>query len=414
METCKNYNLKNHVFKGENKLKKTKAYIYIVVSLVLLVMPILGTETECPLPIDLDTIEMTLPEAEGEDGFPIESQTKKPAKSEEELKTELHGVLQDILQKRNTALLAQDRETLQTLYNTAIKTGLYAFESESIKMKYLKNWAEKQSAEFTNIESVIRMRKVRDRENGLFGMTCNVSTTFTYSYKDTPDVPNTFKLGTSHYIHLQKQKDGSYLIVKEWYTDPFADSLDLENIKSDEMKTYIGGHKAPEYTPDERTQRAIDYAHTYCGIGEGEHLFKYNKNYLDCNPRGGDCANFASQILYEGGKFKKNDTWDYTNDGTKAWVNAQAFKNYMVHSGRGSYIAKGSYKKVYKDAYQMRPGDFVAYEKKGRITHISTVTGLDSKGYPLVTCHNTDRLLVPYDLGWSNQNIIFHLIDMHY
>lgn len=52
--------------------------------------------------------------------------------------------------------------------------------------------------------------------------------------------------------------------------------------------------------------------------------------------------------------------------------------------------------------------------KNGRITHISTVTGLDSKGYPLVTCHNTDRLLVPFDLGWSNDNIRFHLVDVYY
>ena len=54
------------------------------------------------------------------------------------------------------------------------------------------------------------------------------------------------------------------------------------------------------------------------------------------------------------------------------------------------------------------------YEKNGRITHVSTVTGLDSKGYPLVTCHNTDRLLVPWDLGWSDKSIRFHLIKVNY
>ena len=37
-----------------------------------------------------------------------------------------------------------------------------------------------------------------------------------------------------------------------------------------------------------------------------ENEFKYNKKYRDYNPQGGDCANFASQILFEGGKFKKN------------------------------------------------------------------------------------------------------------
>ena len=63
---------------------------------------------------------------------------------------------------------------------------------------------------------------------------------------------------------------------------------------------------------------------------------------------------------------------------------------------------------------KLRPGDFVGYEKGGRITHVSTVTGQDSKGYPLVTCHNTDRLLVPWDLGWSDKKMKFWLIRVHF
>ncbi|MPM82758.1 hypothetical protein SDC9_129820 [bioreactor metagenome] len=119
--------------------------------------------------------------------------------------------------------------------------------------------------------------------------------------------------------------------------------------------------------------------------------------------------------MYESGRFKKNEIWNYANgSATKAWVNAQGFKNYIVNSGRGSYISKGNYEEVYREAYNLRPGDFVGYEKKGRITHVSTVTGFDSKGYPLVTCHNTDRLLVPWDLGWSDKAIKFHLIKVNY
>ena len=119
--------------------------------------------------------------------------------------------------------------------------------------------------------------------------------------------------------------------------------------------------------------------------------------------------------MFESGRFKKNQIWNYENgSGTKAWVNAQGFKNYILYSGRGSLIAKGTYQDVYKQAYNLRPGDFVGYEKGGRITHVSTVTGVDSKGYPLVTCHNTDRYLVPWDLGWSNKSIKFHLIHVNY
>ena len=36
-----------------------------------------------------------------------------------------------------------------------------------------------------------------------------------------------------------KIKDNQYIITKEWYTDPFADSLNLENIKSELDKNNI-------------------------------------------------------------------------------------------------------------------------------------------------------------------------------
>ncbi|PHV69522.1 amidase domain-containing protein [Sporanaerobium hydrogeniformans] len=335
--------------------------------------------------------------------------------SEDELKNQFQEILQNLFATRNKCILNLDAKSLQPFYNLKLKVSLWAYESEEQKIKYFKNWSEKQGITFNGIQSVIKIRKIKEKEPGLFGILFFASTEFSYNYLDTPDVSNRFRLGTSHYINL-KQEGDQFIITKEWYTDPFADSLNLNNLKSDEVKAYIASHKAPNYTPDERTQRAIDYAHRYCGVStDDNYLFKYNKDYKNFNPDGGDCANFASQILHEGGKFKKTGAWNYSDrEGTKAWVNAQAFKNYMVHSGRASYIAKGSYGQIYKACYELRPGDFVAYEKKGKIVHISTVTGLDSKGYPLVTCHNTDRLLVPFDLGWSNSTITFHLIDVHY
>ena len=344
-----------------------------------------------------------------------EETTSEKKVSEEDLKAMMEPILLDIISNRNACIKALDNESLKASYNMNIKVSKWAYESEAQKIKYLKNWCDKQAVQFNSISSSVKIRKVKQKEEDLYGILCFNSTAFTYSYLDTPDITNTFYLGTSHYINLRK--DGEhYIITKEWYTDPFADSLNLDILKSDEMKNFILHHEAPNFKMTERTQKAMDYAHMYCGVSPNPELnFKYNKAYKNFNPDGGDCANFASQILHEGGGFKKNGIWNYEGRaGTKAWVNAQAFKNYMVGSGRACYIAKGTYQQVYKAAYQMRPGDFVAYEKKGKITHISTITGLDSKGYPLVTCHNTDRLLVPYDLGWSDKGIRFHLIHVNY
>lgn len=334
---------------------------------------------------------------------------------DDQIKQQYQLLLENLFDYRNKAILEQNEEILKELYNTEKKTGLWAYEHEVEKMKYLKNWSSKQGVTFNDIKTKVKIRKVKEKEDDLYGIICNVATDYNYSYENEKDLKNVFRIGTEHYLNV-KIKDNQYIITKEWYTDPFADSLNLENIKSDDIRSYILSQQKPDIQLTEEQQKAIDYAHRYCGVStEEEYEFKFNKEYKNFNPDGGDCANFASQIMYESGRFKKNSIWNYNNrDGTKAWVNAQGFKNYILNSGRGSLISKGSYEETYKESYNLRPGDFVAYEKGGRITHVSTVTGVDSKGYPLVTCHNTDRLLVPWDLGWSNKAIKFHLIRVHY
>ena len=334
---------------------------------------------------------------------------------DDQIKQQYQLLLQNLFDYRNKAILEQNEEILKELYDTDKKTGLWAYEHEVEKMKYLKNWSSKQGVTFNDIKTKVKIRKVKEKETDLYGIICNVATDYNYSYENEKDEKNIFRIGTEHYLNV-KIKDNQYIITKEWYTDPFADSLNLENIKSDDIRSYILAQQKPDIQLTQEQQKAIDYAHRYCGVStEEEYEFKFNREYKNFNPDGGDCANFASQIMYESGRFKKNSIWNYNNrDGTKAWVNAQGFKNYILNSGRGSLICKGSYEETYKESYNLRPGDFVAYEKGGRITHVSTVTGMDSKGYPLVTCHNTDRLLVPWDLGWSNKTIRFHLIRVHY
>ncbi len=334
---------------------------------------------------------------------------------DDQIKQQYQLLLQNLFDYRNKAILEQNEEILKELYDTDKKTGLWAYEHEVEKMKYLKNWSSKQGVTFNDIKTKVKIRKVKEKETDLYGIICNVATDYNYSYENEKDVKNIFRIGTEHYLNV-KIKDNQYIITKEWYTDPFADSLNLENIKSDDIRSYILAQQKPDIQLTQEQQKAIDYAHRYCGVStEEEYEFKFNREYKNFNPDGGDCANFASQIMYESGRFKKNSIWNYNNrDGTKAWVNAQGFKNYILNSGRGSLICKGSYEETYKESYNLRPGDFVAYEKGGRITHVSTVTGLDSRGYPLVTCHNTDRLLVPWDLGWSDKKIGFHLIKVNY
>lgn len=320
--------------------------------------------------------------------------------------------IQELFDVRNNAILDKDTDILEKFYDKSVKYGSWAYAHELKKMTYLHRWSDKQGIKFSDINSKVMVRWIKNKGDKTT-INLTVSTEYKYYYEDNTQKTNDFRIGTYHSIDV-KEVDEKLVIIREWYTDPFADSMQLDQNKTDKIKDYITSQNYRDMSNLlDRRKNAIEYADKYCGAA-GEDTYSYNKKYKNYNSLGGDCANFASQILFEGGKFRKNYTWNYVKDGSKSWVNAQAFKNYMIYSGRASTIAHGTYDNVYKAAYKLLPGDFVAYEKKGKVIHISVVTGTDSKGYALVNSHNTDRYRVPWDLGWSNKGIKFWLIHVHF
>ncbi|TDT63291.1 amidase domain-containing protein [Fonticella tunisiensis] len=323
--------------------------------------------------------------------------------------------VEELFQIRNMAMLKNNLKALEPLYDRGTRNGQWAYEHEVKKTKYLHKWADKQGIKFIDIKTKVLVRNAKQKGDGYY-INYIASTEYKYVYENDPGTINMFRIGTYHSLDVRDNEE-NWVIKREWYTDPFADSLNLDEIKALDIEQYITSQPPRDFSGiSERRKNAVKYADQYCGAaGNEETGYKYNKQYRDYNPQGGDCANFASQILYEGGKFKKTAAWNYTKrDASRAWVNAQGFKDYMINSGRASLIAYGTYNQVYKASYKLLPGDFVAYEKNGKVTHISVVTGADSKGYALVNCHNTDRYRVPWDLGWSDRGIKFYLVRVHY
>ena len=139
----------------------------------------------------------------------------------------------------------------------------------------------------------------------------------------------------------------------------------MDNIKYQDAKEFIINHEGRDLSNiSEYRLKAIEYMEQYCGAAsDPKYNFVYNKKYGDYNPQGGDCDNFASQTLFETGRFKKNSTWNHNKNGaTKAWLNADGFSRYLLSSGRGSLITKGTYDKVYKSltSYCL---EYCCYEK---------------------------------------------------
>lgn len=328
---------------------------------------------------------------------------------------DLNTELQEIFNTRNQALLEENIDILSDLYNKEVRNGLWAYEHELKKMECLKKWSNRQSVQFKKINSEVILRNAKEKEDG-YSVNLLVSTEYQYIYQDDTEINNSFRIGTYHSLDLMKNKD-KYIVTREWYTDPFADSLHLDEMESKEIKDIILSGKPKDLSDlSERRKKAVEYAYKYSGAANlPKYGFQYNSEYRDYNNEGGDCTNFASQVFYEGGDFEKNYTWNYKKgSGSKAWVNAQAFHNYMVYSGRASIIAEGSYNEVLKHSYKLLPGDYIAYKKKGKVDHISIVTDIDSKGYALVNSHNSDRHRVPWDLGWNDKDIVFNLVRVNY
>ena len=78
---------------------------------------------------------------------------KEPDKKEDdELKVKFEEVLQDLFKNRNIAILNNDLEELKKFYDLEKKPSLWAYESESKKVKYLNNWSQKQGVVFNEIK----------------------------------------------------------------------------------------------------------------------------------------------------------------------------------------------------------------------------------------------------------------------
>ena len=352
-------------------------------------------------------------------------------------KEELKQIIEGIYNSRCVALVSGDPSNLKQFYDVLQKQGQWALEHEVKRVKYLKYWSSERGIQFTNIQSAVRIKKIYPIENRL-RMSLEESYKFDYIYPyDEEPSTNSFGVGIRHTVELVK-KDDKYIINKDWYTDCFEDALSglsgnatNNTFHNSEENLSKQNYYALRVIASQHYNRAraVQYADKYCGAAWGSgNDYKYNKTYVDYNGIGGDCTNFASQVIgdKEGGGLKQDGTWRYNyskfgnGSGSTAWANADGLKEYLLYSGKGAIIKRGNFKELTAPAPEypngmvsrLQVGDLICYAKKEDIDHFAVVTGFDSQGYPLVNSHTTDRYHVPWDLGWGDTKINFYLIHM--
>ncbi|AKA69705.1 amidase domain-containing protein [Clostridium scatologenes] len=342
---------------------------------------------------------------------------------------QLKSEVERIYNQRSAAFVSGDVSSLESLFDTSQRYGKWALEHEIKRVKYLNDWSNERNITFGKIASSVRIKKVYPRGN-IIKMALQESYKFDYVYNNDDNSPiNSFGVGIRHTTSLIKKND-KWVIYNDWYTDCFEDALrGYSNVAESILRMIPNIHnpnnayETLSYSrPFYDREKAVAYADKYCGAAWGSsNNFKYNKKYSDYNGIGGDCSNFASQVLgdKEGGGMPIRGSW---TPGSRAWSNADGLKNYLIGSGRGSVISVGTFKDLTKPSERLpngavgklQLGDLVAYEKgRGNIDHFAIITGFDSHGYPLVNSHTTDRYHVPWDLGWGDAKIRFFLIHIN-
>ncbi|MBZ9686699.1 amidase domain-containing protein [Clostridium estertheticum] len=355
-------------------------------------------------------------------------------------KAEITKVLENIYEDRCSMFITRDITNLPNYYDTSQKLGKASLDHEVKRLTYFNDWSNQRGMNFIKVESTPKIKKITNTKKGL-RLLVDEYYKFEYAYKNdiTPTI-NVFGVGLSHSIELIIT-GYKWIIYSDSYLDCFEDALksysgEIKNFKLKADKDPIYKLENCPKIPSELKVvnnggydkiNAVKYADKYCGVPWASgNSTKYNKRYTNYNGIGGNCTNYVSQSIgdKEGGGLPFDGIWYCTykkNDGadeSPAWINADAFKKYLIYSGKGKIVGKGSFKELISRipgypcgaVQKLDIGDLICYAKGNVIDHFAIVTGFDSHGYPLVNTHTIDRYRVPWDLGWGDKNINFYLI----
>ncbi|MGE5542572.1 MAG: amidase domain-containing protein [Bacillota bacterium] len=314
--------------------------------------------------------------------------------------------LRDLFATRTRCLLAGDAGGLGGLYDTSVYSGEWALEHEAGRVNYFAEWLRKRDIEIVSVDTSLSLVDAGLKGDSAWASACyNMILGYRHSRSEA-----VCHLGvrTVHWIEVAR-KAGGWVIRKDWFWDPFGDGLFPGVPVTGHSPT---SNRSLTVMSQGRYNReaAVRYADRYCGVRTPVSDGRYNPGYRDFSAAGGDCANFASQVLSDksAGGIPVDGAWFYASGkGTEAWLRADAFAYHIVGSGRGVVIKKGKYHAVVSATSELQPGDIIAYERKGTIEHVSIVTGRDACGYVLVNSHTADRYHVPWDLGLGENDTVW-------
>ncbi|NLP13317.1 MAG: amidase domain-containing protein [Clostridium sp.] len=155
-------------------------------------------------------------------------------------------------------------------------------------------------------------------------------------------------------------------------------------------------------------RKAVEYAHRWA--------FDRNPKYLDFENLGGDCTNFASQVIFAGSgvmNYTPTYGWYYKDsyNRTPSWTGVNYLYNFLINNkGAGPFAQQ-------VDVKDIRPGDVIQLSFGGAPSFDHSPVVVET-GYPvslnniLVATHTYDRDYYPItNYKWADIRCI-HILGV--
>lgn len=348
------------------------------------------------------------------------------AASNDKQENEVRVFLDKLYKQRADVLINHNAKQLENYYLKGSKVSKFAYRNEENRTNYLNEWALKRAIKLVKANSDIRIVRLKlANDTAKVSLVQSLKVDYTYLNKYVPI--QSFGIGTEHFITLKKV-DNDWKVYKEWYLDPLDENPSKIAATEDGLSPSVKYEQKLVDGKRYRRARAVEYANKYAGAAWGAgNDHRYNRKYANYSGRGGDCTNFASQVVgdeEEGGGLPKTGGWRYFSrkGGSEAWIRTDSFYNFLIYSGYGKLLGRGNFRDIVTPSAkhpngalsQIQPGDLIGYIISGSdVDHFSIVVGFDDYGYPLVNSHSADRYRVPFDLGWDQHTkyLLVHIKD---
>ena len=202
---------------------------------------------------------------------------------------------------------------------------------------------------------------------------------------------NATAYGYNFSLNLNCDKKGNWQIASvedtdqnfDWMEEEVQYSIEAEKENSDALRAFsedgekemMAATAAKSYTYN--VSKAIAYADKYC--------INYNSAYNSYKGRGGDCANFVSQCLYNGG-FQQDSTW-YKH--SVAWINVMKQIAHFKQYGTFMKATNGN----------LLRGNPIYFDWNGDSTydHATICVGRNNSGVAILDSHTRDLYHATWD-----------------